>query len=234
MRFKNMLIGSVMRRLGTAALAPYRLSVREGHFRSSLLGRAVGRDGRAVPWYTYPAIDFLRTRDFSTKRILEFGSGQSTLWWSERAHQVVSVEEDLAWASYVEGRKGGNVVLQHIPVPANLDRSLRTGIAALDVKHVEPVQDFLRSVGGKYDVIIIDGHMRPELLMIAFDWLKPSGAIILDNAEGYHFWDILQGRGCRRFDFFGFAPGVSKQHCTAVVFVEDCFLLDVKAPIPTA
>ena len=72
-----------------------------------------------------------------------------------------------------------------------------------------------------YDVIVIDGHLRRELTALAFSYLAPGGVMVLDNAEGYGFWEELQGRNCRRVDFYGFAPGVSKRHCTSLVFVGD-------------
>ncbi len=56
--------------------------------------------------------------------------------------------------------------------------------------------------------------------------------MILDNSEGYGFYDEIKARNCRRIDFFGFAPGVSLRHCTSVVFVGDCFLLRPDIPIP--
>ena len=56
--------------------------------------RAVDKKGDPIPWYTYPAIDFLLLRDYRDKNILEFGSGQSTLWWAARAKFVLSLEED--------------------------------------------------------------------------------------------------------------------------------------------
>lgn len=41
----------------------------------------------------------------------------------------------------------------------------------------------------------------------------------------------LKTRNCRRIDIFGFAPGVSRRHCTSMIFVDDCFLLDANIPI---
>jgi hypothetical protein len=54
------------------------LSVCSGHFRSSVNGKALSQAGVPLPWYTYPAIDFLTQRDFRGRSVLEFGGGQST------------------------------------------------------------------------------------------------------------------------------------------------------------
>lgn len=37
--------------------------------------------GNPVPWYTYPAIEFLEQLDFTNKIVLEYGSGNSSLYW---------------------------------------------------------------------------------------------------------------------------------------------------------
>src|SRR5687768_912204 len=67
------------------------------HVRSAALQQAVDADGRAVPWYTYPAIEYLRQLDFSDKTVFEYGSGNSTLFWGASAKRVVSAEEDERW-----------------------------------------------------------------------------------------------------------------------------------------
>src|SRR5262245_4561702 len=78
----------VLRRVGTAILTPILFTVHQGHFRSALARKAVDATGHPLPWYTYPAIQFLSAKDFCGRRVLEFGAGQSTLWWSARAGQV--------------------------------------------------------------------------------------------------------------------------------------------------
>ena len=84
----------------------------------------------------------------------------------------------------------------------------------------------------KFDVIIIDGGPRRKLVALSFQYLAPRGVIILDNAEGYGFYEEIKGRECRRIDFFGFAPGVVLRHCTSMAFVDDCFLVSPEIPIP--
>src|SRR5947209_1387749 len=74
-----------LRAFATALVTPIRFSRVTGHWRSSIAASAKTRSGEAIPWYTYPAIDFLSQRDFAGKRVLEFGGGQSTIWWSQRA-----------------------------------------------------------------------------------------------------------------------------------------------------
>jgi len=214
---------AISRPLGALAngiIAPVRFSLATGHWKSSIALSARAADGTPLPWYTYPAIDFLAQRDFHSCHILEFGGGQSTLWWSARARSVLTIEEDADWFARLRSEVGPNVSLHHIPV----DRVTRTIQPVKDLIATSPIQ--------KFDIIVVDGHLRQEVTGLAFDCLAPLGAIILDNAEGYGFYAETKERLCRRIDFFGFAPGVTRRHCTSIVFVDDCFLFRADIPIP--
>src|SRR5262245_33676123 len=68
-------------------------------------------NGAHVPWFTYPAIEFLRQLDLSEKTVFEWGSGYSTVFWSSRAKKVVSIETDPKWHELVQKLVGKNVVL---------------------------------------------------------------------------------------------------------------------------
>jgi predicted O-methyltransferase YrrM len=181
---------------------------------------ACSAGGDPIPWYTYPAIDFLSQRSFEGRNVLEFGGGQSTLWWSARARSVLTIEEDADWCARLRPQIGRNVTLHHVPV----DRATRT---------IKPIKDTIDAGPVRlFDVIVVDGHLRRELTALAFSYLAPNGALLLDNAEGYGFYEETKNRDCRRVDYFGFAPGVSSRHCTSLVFVGDCFLLQPDTPIP--
>jgi len=206
-------VWQLARSVATCILTPIRFSINTGHAKSSFLMRAVDKKGNPIPWYTYPAIDFLLSRDYRDKSILEFGSGQSTLWWAARAKFVLSLEEDPYWFAEISKRVPRNVEIYQVP------------------GGVEAVEKLVQSLGMKFDVIIIDGGPRRKLVALSFQYLAPRGVIILDNAEGYGFYEEIRVRECRRIDFFGFAPGVVLRHCTSMAFVDDCFLLSPKIPI---
>ena len=201
-----------LRAVSTGALTPIAFSYQSGHFRSSLRSKAVDKSGKALPWYTYPAIDFLRQKEMTDRSVLEFGSGQSTLWWAEQAKSVVSFESDANWYKYVLGQ-----------VPANV-RLVLTDDGASDV----PSQlDHSR-----FDVIVVDGLDRLICAKISTSFLNEGGAVILDNSEGY--WGVdgeypiiefFRANGFSRVDFYGYAPGVILPSCTSLFFKDSCFLL---------
>ena len=203
--------------LGTAIVTPIRFAFSTGHLKSSLAGRAVSRKGEPLPWYSYPAIDFLKRRDFAGKRVLEFGSGQSTLWWASRAQEVVSVEQDLDWERYVSAQAPVNTTVRHFP----LDRAKRD---------ISEIAAFLRPLS-PFDVIIVDGHLREELTELAFELLNRGGAIIIDNADWPTVQAVVRRHDCARVDFYGFCPGIKNDDCTSIVFVDECFLFDPNFPV---
>lgn len=96
---------------------------------------------------------------------------------------------------------------------------------------VQEVESILKKYT-EFDVIIIDGLYRYELIKIAQAKLSSQGVIICDNSEGYGFYDGFKGSGMNRVDFFGNAPGVVLPHCTSLLFREQCFLLSAEYPIP--
>src|SRR5688572_13130708 len=122
-------IWSPIRNVATALLTPALFSYRSGHFRSSLKRAAVSKDGRPLPWYTYPCIDFLKARSFNDKSVLEFGGGHSTLWWAARAKDVVTIDGNAGWYERLKSQVPANVDLHHV--------SLSTPDACVsDVEHV--------------------------------------------------------------------------------------------------
>lgn len=65
------------------------LASQYGQWRSARERMAVDTLGTAIPWYTYPAIEYLKSFDFKECDVFEFGSGNSSLYWSSRARSVI-------------------------------------------------------------------------------------------------------------------------------------------------
>ena len=82
------------RSLGHALACLKILEFDYGHFLSTIQYSSVDKDNNPIPWYTYPAIEYLKQLDFSEKSIFEYGSGNSTIFWSKVAKSVISVEND--------------------------------------------------------------------------------------------------------------------------------------------
>ena len=84
----------------------------------------------------------------------------------------------------------------------------------------------------KYDVIVIDGLYRFEMIQVALSYMAKDGIIICDNAEGYDFYEGFKDTGMSRVDFFGNAPGVVLPHSTSIYFNPYSFAFKSIYPIP--
>ncbi|HXM47347.1 MAG TPA: class I SAM-dependent methyltransferase [Pyrinomonadaceae bacterium] len=200
-----------LRRVATALFTPIAFSYQTGHFRSSLKAKALDNFGKPLPWYTYPAIDFLRNKQTLGKSVLEFGAGQSTLWWAQRVQRVVAIEDNESWFAHLLGR-----------VPTNVQLILTDR----DASNLETLNE------SAFDLIVVDGLNRFLCAQKAIPLLNEGGAIILDNSEGswgpngeYPIIDLFRAKGFSRIDFYGYAPGVILPACTSFFFKNDCFLL---------
>lgn len=158
-----------------------------GHVRR-IDGFPVNGQGDFQPWLTYPIIEFLNGLDFSGKRVFEYGAGASTLYWSKRAFEVVSVEFDKHWFESLQPKVPKNVCLMH-------------------ESDGHPYADKIRSVCGLFDVIVVDGAERYRSAKAALSALAPGGMIILDNAEWYpNAAQMLAEAGLIEVRFSGFSP----------------------------
>ncbi|MEM9060230.1 MAG: hypothetical protein AAGD13_07170 [Pseudomonadota bacterium] len=212
-------VWSYIRRVGSAVLTPFRFSFGMGHFRSCLAARAIDRDGKPLPWYTYPAIDAVQYKNFSGRKVLEFGGGQSTRWWSARADRVVTIEPNETWANELKSAVGANVDVHHVPI----DRETRD---------VSKVRAAIESSGvDHFDVIVVDGHLRREAALMTVSMLTDDGVMIFDNAQSNKFHEVTAETGHTRIDFHGWWPGVHTRGCTSFAFKGDCFLFRPEDPV---
>ncbi len=171
-----------------------------GHARSTKTRFPVDCKGAPLPWYTYPAIEYLSQLDLRDKTVFEFGSGNSSLFWAARAKQVVSIENDPAWHTEVSKRK-----------PANLDLRL--------VQNKEDYMGSLRGEPTSFDIVVVDGSHRAACAAEAVLRLKPGGIIVLDNSDWFQKASAaLRQSGLIQVDMKGFGPINGYAWCTTLFF----------------
>lgn len=157
--------------------------------------------GNPIPWFTYPAIAFLSARVRPQWKVLEFGAGMGTIWWSRRVAEAHAIEHDERWADLVAGQ-----------CTARLDHAMGTSPEA----YIAPALG-----GGPYDVVIVDGIYRDECLDVALELVTDAGIIILDDAQRAEYrQSILKvlSRGYRSIEFHGPQPVSKHMGCTAVFY----------------
>ena len=121
-----------------------------------------------LPWVPFAVMRQL-SRFLASKqcRVLEYGSGRSTVWLAQRSFHVVSIENSEAWHEKV------SVVLKKQRLN-NVDYRFLTG------------EDYIKPPGfadGTFDLIIIDGILRSKCLENVHGMLKAGGCLYLDNSD---------------------------------------------------
>jgi hypothetical protein len=219
-------LSQLIRSLFTALLTPLSFSIRSGHFLSSFRRSAVDRYGKSIPWYTYPCINFLEKRSFSGMKVLEFGGGQSSIWWGSRANTVVTFEgndplfsPNHEWSKKLQKSLPENVELHEV----SMESSKTCQDEVLSILKNKPYET--------YDVIIIDGLYRSHMVPIALKYLSDGGIIVVDNSEGYELFDEFISTNLSKVEFYGYSPGVYLKSCTTIYFSKENKFFDNDIPI---
>lgn len=187
-----------------------------GHNKSNLEKKSIDKNQQPLPWYTYPAIEFINQLDLSDKYVFEWGSGNSSIYYSNVAKEVISVESDKYWYDIVKRypRSNGKVIFRN--------------------EHDYP--NVICDLGRKFDIIIIDGLKRVICAQIGPDFLADGGMIILDNSDWFiEAGDILRDTDLIQIDFSGFGP-INKYSWTTSFFLTRNFniprIKDIQSPNP--
>lgn len=133
-----------------------------------------------VPWLASPAVSMLEDLLEEQDRVLEWGSGDSTIWFAERSREVVSIEHKPEWYENVLERCRS----EHVGNVRILLRRIERPHDTHDPEHPY-VQAPVKCSQGAFDLILVDGRLREYCARAAPDWLKPGGILIIDDAERY-------------------------------------------------
>lgn len=188
-----------------------------GWIKSMEESRPVARDGTALPWLNYAAIDFIGTKLNKNMSVYEWGSGFSTLWMAQHVGKICTVEDDNNWYNEIEPKLPGNASI----------RFTGTG---------EQYVNSILEAEGQFDVVQIDGSHRVECAKICVEKLKDSGFIIFDNSDEAKFDEamlFLEAKGFYRLDFVGLIPSYAYKNCTSIFFRDLGFLRNSQVPSKT-
>lgn len=169
--------------------------------------KAINKHGEPIPWFTYPAIDFITTRLKKEMLIFEYGSGNSTLFFAKNVKHVFSVEHEQKWFNLMKTKLPENVTYYfHNLINKN--------------NYVDSICDSQK----KFDIVVIDGRKRVECAEKAVKKLKSDGIIIWDNSlrDRYKYGlKYLEEKGFKRIDFTGLDPIVVYKSVTSVFYKQN-------------
>lgn len=191
----------------------------QGYFRSVTDGEYRDEANGYIPWFTYPAIEALKNWDLSDKRVFEYGSGYSTLFWASRAKEVISVEHNPEWHMKVARLAPANATIYLAPIDeAKNDYHPSAETLAELSRYVEAINQ----TEGRFQIIVIDGYARSRVryqcARAALPHLDDNGLVILDNSDWLPATAMfLRQSGLIEVDLSGPVPG-NKNHQTTSFF----------------
>ena len=159
------------------------------------------------PWITYSAIRWLQTFLHPRMRVFEWGAGQSTVWFAQRVHSIITVEDDPSWFRQV------------------MDQIGEAGVLNAQVNLIQPSEDlgwdlYAGAIDGyeiPFDLIYIDGHLKSRLFC-AGHAIRAAGentVILLDNSDTtLEAAALLKGWAAEYATFYGAGSGKQEWETT--------------------
>jgi hypothetical protein len=171
------------------------------------------------PWIAFPAIHALGILDMKEMKIVEFGGGGSTAWFSKRAQSVTTFEFDSQWAKSLSNLFVG---LSHVSI---VQPDLQVGLLNLwsesketnpplgmysdaDIMH-DPFVISVKKVLADADIILVDGGPRNLSMYLAGKFAKDNVIIVVDNADTAALssgMESLREEGFVEIPFKGLSP----------------------------
>ncbi|GJQ63492.1 MAG: hypothetical protein SCALA702_25450 [Melioribacteraceae bacterium] len=179
----------------------------DGWFKSFKMKKSLDASGNPIPWFTYSSLKFIETRISENLTVFEYGSGSSTLWFSERVGKITSVEHHEGWFNHVKKT-----------LPNNCELHFVKDVEGKNYSH------YIEKLNNQYDVIIIDGIDRVNCCKIAPEYLTNQGVIIFDNSNRLDYEEgkkYLFTKGFKEIFFYGNAPVVSIYSCTSIFYKDE-------------
>lgn len=157
-----------------------------------------------IPWFSYPAIYFIKQKINTQMKVYEWGCGNSTLFWQDKVQSVVSAEHNKEWVDTIYPYLKNNAEVHYMEL-------VRGGEYCKDILKYE----------NQFDIIVIDGRDRVRCSKNCLAALKDDGIIIWDNAEREEYlegYDYLLSKGFKRIDFYGLLPWINTSTVTTIFY----------------
>jgi hypothetical protein len=137
-----------------------------GSLWSTLLLKVFGHHQRK-PWLGYRAVKHLKNLIAPHWRVLEFGSGMSTLFFARHCGYLISVESSPVWFEQTRALLAKQQV-------RNTDYRFRE---VKDYLSHPDIEDH------SLDLVVIDGMVRDRCASFALKKVRPGGWIFYDNSD---------------------------------------------------
>lgn len=183
----------------------------KGWFESRFLRTPIDGDANPVPWFTYSSIHFINQKlKLKPMRVFEFGSGNSTIWFSSRVESIISIEDSADFYSKMlkKFKSIDNITYESKELNKNYNQKI------LEYEN-------------EFDVIVIDGRERVQCVKNSIKALKRDGVIIFDNSDRIRYeesYKFLEQNQFRKIEFKGIGPIGHSEWQTSIFYRDDnCF-----------
>jgi hypothetical protein len=184
------IIWKIIRRLNLGilllAVHPKSAIITTGWIKSFRSRSVIDQNNEPIPWWTYSFIDFIKDKLKKNLRILEFGSGFSTIWLSFRVQEVVAMEDHAGWAEKTRQRINKNSTILEVPSIVDYDY-------------------YKEKITGLFDILIIDNRGdRIDCARRNLNKLNDGGVVIWDNTDGKDWLQIKEIMALKSFKEISF------------------------------
>jgi hypothetical protein len=175
----------------------------------------------AKPWIPFAAANWLQHYLNRNKTVFEWGSGGSTIFLSELAGQVFSIEHDKKWYTLVSKALVQRGITNcsyelHEPKPIvgtfSAPASESSRFIHDDYYAGTTVHEYVEAIdvhpSHTFDLVLVDGRVRTECIQHALSRIRPGGYLMLDNSNNADTAEIVRNlRSYPHTVFRGIAPG---------------------------
>ena len=149
-----------------------------------------------APWMHPSEIKMIEKylKDAKDKKMLEWGSGGSTLHFSKFVKEYISIEHNKNWFDKIKEEIGENTKYFH--VPANDLVSIKISSFADYKDYIQKAGEF----GQKFDFVLIDGRARFECAKFILNYLHKKSIVFIHDfykrgRDRYHealkYYDVI-------------------------------------------
>lgn len=165
---------------------------------------AINSQGRPIPWCTYGFNDFIDERLQDHFDVLEFGSGNGTLYYATKVNKIKAIEHDKVWFDKIKKN-----------MPSNVDLVFK------DYVKDGEYSKYCSETDDRYHILIVDGRDRVNCAKKSYQYLCEDGILVLDDSEREEYsevYDVLAQEGFKNIGFTGISPGCFYNKMTTIFY----------------
>lgn len=154
-----------------------------------------------IPWLAFGAIQFIDSYLDKNMKLFEYGSGGSTIYFSDKVDTIISVEHDEKWfdkvSAYLDKNEVNKIDYRCLPPLPDSTVGLKDYsnpndfISVLGEFKGMSFEQYVRSIDSfetaYFDLVIVDGRSRVSCIAHAIPKVKKHGMLLVDNTDREYY-----------------------------------------------